>query len=60
MEKIINSKNKDLTITEKVELFCHKHSLSETVKDGILNLCKNSYIKGSNDCHEIWKNLNKI
>jgi hypothetical protein len=39
-------------IYEKVELFCSKNSLSEDIKQQIIELCKESYIKGSHDCYQ--------
>jgi hypothetical protein len=44
----------DLKIHEKVEILCDANSLSDAVKEGIIKLCKESYIKGSNDCYDIW------
>jgi len=44
----------DLKIYEKVEMLSNANSLSEAVKDEIMKLCKESYIKGSNDCYDIW------
>jgi hypothetical protein len=57
MKKIINGKIKDLKLHEQIEFLCNKHSLGKEVKNDIMDLCKKSYIKGSNDCHEIWKIL---
>jgi len=61
MEKIINGKNKDFKLNNQIELLCNKHSLGNEVKNDIMDLCKKNYIKGSNDCHEIWvNNLNLL
>jgi len=44
----------DLKIHEKVEILCNENSLSKSVKEDIMKLCKESYTKGSNDCYDIW------
>ena len=44
----------DLKIHENVEIICNSNSLKESIKEDIMKLCKKSYIKGSNDCYDIW------
>jgi hypothetical protein len=45
-----------MTTVEKVEKLCKEFKLSDMIKDLIIELCKDSYIKGSNDCFNILKN----
>lgn len=51
-DKSTNSES--LKISEIIEAFCQENKLSNNIKNGIIKLCKDSYIKGSNDCHNIW------
>jgi hypothetical protein len=39
-----------MSIAEKIEKLCKEFELSDMIKDYILELCKDSYISGSNDC----------
>ena len=41
-----------MKLTEQIDNLCKKHNLSEEVKKDILELCKDSYTKGSYDCHD--------
>jgi hypothetical protein len=51
---LIGREFEDLKLHEKVEILCNSNSLNESIKEDIMKLCKESYIKGSNDCHDIW------
>ena len=55
MEKI---KNK--SFTEKIDLLSKKHSISDELKKEILEICKEAYITGSNDCYNIWVKKDKL
>ena len=44
---------KDLKMHEKVEMLCSDNVIDEAIKEEIMKLCKESYIKGSNDCYDI-------
>jgi hypothetical protein len=43
-----------LTSYEKIEALCSKEGLSDSIKEQIRNISKESYIQGSNDCYNIW------
>ena len=39
-----------MSTVEKIEKLCEQYGLSDKVKNMILEICKDSYIQGSNDC----------
>jgi len=47
---------KKKTIIETINKLCDKHNLSHKVKEDIIKISKHSYVKGSNDMFDVFKN----
>ena len=47
---------KNKSIIETINKLCDKHNLSHEVKEDIIKLSKKSYVLGSNDMFNIFKN----
>ena len=45
--------NNKKTISDNIDELCLKFGLAYEIKEAILEVSKNSYIKGSNDCHKV-------
>ena len=50
----MTKETKKISLNDKIEFICEKYSLNLEVKKEILELCKEAYITGSNDCFNIW------
>lgn len=49
-----------MKIYEKIDRLCNMYNINDDLKEEITRLCKESYIKGSNDCHATLKEFNMI
>jgi len=48
------NRRRTMRIIEKIEKLCKKYNLDDNIKTEITKLSKESYSKGSNDCHEAY------
>lgn len=45
---------------EKIEALAEKYNLSYTVKEAIIQISKDAYIQGHNDCYKQLKEFGKL